>query len=463
MPTTTADPLALIGQTPMVQLTRFDTGPCELFLKLESQNPGGSIKDRVGLSMITAAEAEGRLRPGDTLVEATAGNTGLGLALVAARKGYRLILVVPDKMSREKIVHLRALGAEVELTRSDVGKGHPAYYQDLAQAIAEDCGGYFVNQFENPANPLAHERTTGPEIWAQTGGRLDAVVVGVGSGGTLTGLSRYLGRVQPDIEMVLADPEGSIVAEYVRTGRHGAAGSWVVEGVGEDFIPPLLDISRVRSAYTVSDGEALRTVRELLTREGILAGSSTGVLLGAALRYCREQTTPKRVVTIACDSGAKYLTKVFDEQWMRDQGFLPQSSHGDLRDLIARPHHPAASAEARRRTLVSVAPDDTVERALRLMKAHDVSQLPVLSGDAIVGLVDESDVLLAAHRDRGVFARPVAGIMATDLRLVPPDAPVETLLPIFDAGMVALVVDGGRFEGLITRMDLLQHLRRRVG
>jgi cystathionine beta-synthase len=323
--------LDLIGRTPMVRLTRFDTGPCELFLKLENQNPGGSIKDRIGLSMITAAETDGRLRPGATIVEATAGNTGLGLALVAARKGYRLVLVVPDKMSREKIVHLRALGAEVQITRSDVGKGHPEYYQDLAQSIATTEGGFYVNQFENPANPLAHERTTGPEIWAQTEERLDAVVVGVGSGGTLTGLSRYFARVQPALEMVLADPAGSIVAEYVQTGRHGEAGSWLVEGVGEDFIPPLLDVSRVRSAYTVTDAEAMSTVRALLLREGILAGSSTGILLGAALRYCREQTVPKRVVTIACDSGAKYLTKVFDDHWMRDQGFLTQASHGDLR------------------------------------------------------------------------------------------------------------------------------------
>jgi cystathionine beta-synthase len=451
--------LSLIGHTPMLQLTRFEVGHCELFLKLENQNPGGSIKDRVGLSMIEAAEASGALQPGALIVEATAGNTGLGLAQVASRKGYRLLLVVPDKMSREKILHLRALGAEVVVTRSDVGKGHPEYYQDLAQTLATQQRGYFVNQFENPANPLAHERTTGPEIFEQLGGRVDAAVVGVGSGGTLTGLSRFFARAKPDVEMVLADPAGSIVAEYVKTGRHGAAGSWLVEGVGEDFIPPLLDVSRVRSAYTVTDEEAFATVRALLQQEGVLAGSSTGVLLTAALRYCREQRSPKRVVTFACDSGNKYLSKVFDDHWMRDQGFLRAPLIGDLRDVIGRPHE---AADAGRAGLVSVQPEDTLERAWRLMKLHEVSQLPVLAGDDIVGLLDESDLLLAVARDRSAFQRTAAQVMTRELRILPPDAPVEALLPIFDAGLVALVADGRRFHGLITRMDLLQHLRRAV-
>ena len=457
------DVLSLIGNTPIVQLTKFDLGPCELFLKLENQNPGGSIKDRIGLSMIGAAEADGLISPGDTLVEATAGNTGLGLALVAAQKGYKLRLVVPDKMSREKVLHLRALGADVVVTRSDVGKGHPDYYQDLAESIAARTGAFYINQFANQANPRAHELGTGPEIFAQLDGRVDAVVAGVGSGGTLTGLSRYFARVSPQTAMVLADPLGSIVKEFVETGAHGEAGSWLVEGVGEDFIPPLLDLSRVRAAHTISDAEAFSTARALLEREGILAGSSTGILLGAALRYCRDQTTPKRVVTLACDSGSKYLTKLFDAQWMRDQGFLPAPSYGDLRDVISRPHVDAAEAHERARSLVSVAPDDTVDRAWRLMKVHDVSQVPVLEGDTIVGLLDESDLLLAAHRDPAAFQKKARAIMTTDLRVLPLDAPIDALLPIFDAGMVALVVDAGRFYGLITRMDLLLHLRRRVG
>src|ERR1700733_16249250 len=224
--------LELIGNTPMIELTHFDTGPCRLFAKLESQNPGGSIKDRIGLAMIEAAERDGSLKPGGTIVEATAGNTGLGLAQVGILKGYRIVLIVPDKMSREKIQHLRALGAEVRLTRSDVGKGHPDYYQDMAERAARDLtGAHYINQFANPANPLAHETTTGPEIWRQMKGRIDAVVCGVGSGGTLTGLSRFFARVAPAVEMVLADPEGSILAPLVTTGRMTAPRSWLIEGI----------------------------------------------------------------------------------------------------------------------------------------------------------------------------------------------------------------------------------------
>src|SRR5688500_17118933 len=248
--------LDLIGNTPLVRVSRLDTGPCALFLKLESQNPGGSIKDRIGLTMVETAERDGRLKPGGTVVEATAGNTGLGLALVARAKGYRVVLVVPDKMSTEKVLHLKALGAEVQMTRSDVGKGHPAYYQDYAARLAKEIpGSFFADQFNNPANPLAHETSTGPEIWQQCGHELDAIVVGVGSAGTVTGLARYFKRVQPSVQFVLADPAGSILCDQVMTGRHGAPGSWAVEGIGEDFIPANADLSAVSTAYSIADQE----------------------------------------------------------------------------------------------------------------------------------------------------------------------------------------------------------------
>jgi cystathionine beta-synthase len=453
--------LGLIGNTPLVRLESFDTGACELYVKLESQNPGGSIKDRIGLAMIEAAERDGRLRPGATIVEATAGNTGLGLALVAPRKGYKLLLVIPDKMSQEKIFHLRALGAEVRMTRSDVAKGHPEYYQDLAARLARELGGYYVNQFENPANPLAHETTTGPEIWGQMDQRLDAVVCGVGSGGTITGLSRYFARTAPEVEMVLADPQGSILADYVKTGELGRAGSWLVEGIGEDFVPSIADLSRVKHAYTIPDEESLMTARALLRGEGILAGSSSGTLVAAALRYCREQKSPKRVVTLVCDSGNKYLSKMFNDYWMRDQGFLRGPAHGDLRDLISRP---AQSA------LVAVRPDDTLTIAYARMKLYDVSQLPVLDPGApdgqgiagIVGILDESDLLLAVSHDAAAFKRPVREFMTSRLETVSPKTPLPELLPVFERGMVALVVDEGRFLGLITRIDVLNYLRRRA-
>ena len=446
--------LALIGNTPLVRVESIDTGRCELFLKLESQNPGGSIKDRIGLAMIEAAEESGAIGPGSTLVEATAGNTGLGLALVAGRKGYRLILVIPDKMSQEKIFHLRAMGAEVRLTRSDVAKGHPAYYQDMATNIAAETGGYYVNQFANPANPRAHETTTGPEIWEQTGGRLDAVVCAVGSGGTITGLSRYFARVAPHVEIVLADPAGSVLAGYVQTGTVGEAGSWLVEGIGEDFVPPICDLSRVGQTYTISDEESFLTARALLRQEGILAGSSSGTLAAAALRYCRSQATPKRVVTFVCDTGSKYLSKMFNDFWMRDQGFLRGESRGDLRDLISRSHETGA--------VVSVTPDDSLLTAHARMKLYDIAQLPVLDGGRIIGILDESDLLLAVGNDEETFVRPVREFMTSRLHTVSPDAPLASLFPFFDRGLVAIVCEGDRFLGLITRYDVLNFLRQKL-
>ncbi len=364
--------LQMIGHTPLLAARHLDTGPCELFLKLENQNPGGSIKDRVGLYLIEAAERAGVLSPGGTLIEATAGNTGLGLALVAAQKGYRLLLVIPDKMSQEKIFHLKAMGADVQLTRSDVSKGHPEYYRDVAERLAGEIpNSYFVNQFGNPANPQAHEETTAPEIWEQTQGRLDAVVCGVGTGGTLTGLSRYFARVAPQVEMVLADPAGSILARYAKSGQIPTERSgWLVEGIGGDSIPPVADFSRVGPTYTIPDAEAFRTCRELLRNEGIIAGTSTGTLLAAALRYCREQRSAKRVVTFVCDSGNKYLSKVYNDYWMLDQGFIERERFGDLRDLIARRHWEHAA--------VTVNSTEPVLAALRRMKLYDVSQLPVM-------------------------------------------------------------------------------------
>jgi cystathionine beta-synthase len=450
---TVSNVLNLIGNTPLLEVSALDTGPCRLFLKLENANPGGSIKDRIGRSMIEAAEREGKLLPGNTLVEATAGNTGLGLALVAAQKGYPLILVIPDKMSQEKVFHLKALGAQVIMTRSDVGRGHPQYYQDLAERVARETpGAFYINQFNNPANPLAHETTTGPEIFKQMGFDLDAVVCGVGSGGTLTGLSRFFAKVAPKTEIVLADPVGSVLADYVNTGRIGLAGSWLVEGIGEDFLPPIADLSRVRKAYQISDEESLNTARDLLRVEGVLAGSSTGTLLAAALRYCREQSRPRRVVTFVCDSGNKYLSKMYNDFWMADHGFRKTKPLGDLRDLIVRRFSDGA--------VISVTPDEPMSTAYSRMRLYDVSQLPVVDDSAVVGILDESDLLIAVADTPGAFSLPVKEFMTTKLETVTRDAPVDDLLPIFDAGRVAIVADQQGFHGLITRVDVLNYLRR---
>jgi len=447
--------LDLIGNTPMVELTHFETGPCRLFVKLESQNPGGSIKDRIGKSMIEAAEKDGRLKPGGTIIEATAGNTGLGLAQVGTLKGYKLILIVPDKMAREKVQHLRAMGVDVRITRSDVNKGHPEYYQDMAQAIADETGAFYANQFANPANPLAHQTGTGPEIWEQMEHQVDAVVVGVGSGGTLTGLGRFFRRVSPDTQMVLADPAGSILAPLVKTGKMTEAGSWTVEGIGEDFVPPNCDLSLVKEAYSISDKESVETARALLEKEGILGGSSSGTLLAGALRYCRQQTEPKRVVTLVPDTGSKYLSKVFNDFWVIEQGLADRKLTGNLSDLISRPYESGGT--------VTVSPDDSLMVAYNRMRSSDVSQLPVLKDGRIVGIIDESDILshVEGHDEFRTqqFKDPVRTAMTARLHTVQVSDKMDVLAPIFERNEVAIVVDGQKFVGLITRVDLINYLR----
>lgn len=449
--------LDLIGHTPMVRVRNIDTGPCELYLKLESQNPGGSIKDRIALSMIEAAEREGKIKPGDTLVEATAGNTGLGLTLVASQKGYNLILVIPDKMSQEKIFHMKAMGAKVVMTRSDVVRGHPDYYQDKAKEIAANTpNAFYINQFENPANPLAHELTTGPEIWEQMNHDIDAAVCGVGSGGTLSGIGHYLKRVSPKTKMILADPKGSILAPYVEHGIIVEPGSWLVEGIGEDFIPDNCDLSLVEKAYTINDAESIATSQEILMKEGILCGSSSGTLVAAALKYCRAQTEKKRVVSFVCDSGNKYLSKIYNPYWLNDQGLNgPEIPTDDLHDLIARPYKSGQVAW--------VSPEDSLQQVYGKMKMYDVSQVPVIENDQIIGLIDETDVLINVIGNPNGFTAQAGQVMNDKLATIDVSRPIIDLLPIFEKGRVASVVENNKFLGLITSIDLLNHLRKRTG
>jgi len=444
--------LEMIGRTPLLRVNRFDTGVCELYLKLELMNPAGSIKDRIGVSMIEEAERRGDIKPGDPPGEATAGDTGLGVALVAAQKGYQLVLVLPDKMSQEKIFNLRAMGAEVILTRSDVAKGHPEYYQDLGERLARERGAYYLNQFGNPDNPKAHESTTAPEIWEQMQGKLDAVVVGVGSSGTIAGLTHFFKRTAPHVEIVVADPVGSVIAEYIRTGKLTQKGAWLVEGIGEDFIPSICDFSLTRRAYAISDTESFATARELLLREGLLAGSSTGTLLAAALRFCREQKAPKRVLTFACDTGNKYLSKLFNDFWMEDQGFIQRVRHGDLRDLIGRLHSEQAA--------VTVGPTDILTTAHNRLRNAGFSQVPVLDGDRLIGVLTEEDIMrfVFGHPER--MSSPVREAMQTAFISVPKEMPVSNLVSILQVAPYAVVTDGTQFLGLITRSDVLNYLRR---
>jgi len=463
----------MVGRTPMIEVTKLDTGPCRLFLKMESQNPAASIKDRIGISMIEAAEADGRIDPNadekPTLIEGTAGNTGLGLALVAGQRGYKLIVVVPDKMAKEKIMHLRAMGADVRMARSDVTKGHPDYYQDVAARIAKETpNSLYINQFANDDNAAAHYDTTAPEIAAQIdalGLTLDAFVVGVGSGGTLTGAGRYFKEHNPDCKIVLADPAGSILEPLHCRGEHVTAGAWLVEGMGEDFVPDVCDMNLVDDAIAVTDGESFLAGRELLMKEGLLGGSSTGCLLHAALEWCRKQTEPKTCVTFVCDNGAKYLSKMYNDFWMIDNGFIERDKHNDLRDLIARRHS--------NREDFTLKPTDTLGGALKTMKLYDVSQVAIVEPlpdpektgkrrSRAIGIIDESDVLLALLSEGTSLDSPVSEFMTKRLETIPPDAEIKTLVPIFRSDRVAIIADpddSDRFMGLITRIDLINYLR----
>ncbi|MEM8547408.1 MAG: pyridoxal-phosphate dependent enzyme [Pseudomonadota bacterium] len=447
--------LDMVGRTPMLEVTQFDTGVCRLFLKLELMNPGGSIKDRIGVSMIGEAEARGDIKPGDTIVEATAGNTGLGLALAAARKGYHLVLVLPDKMSQEKIFNLRAMGAEVVLTRSDVGRGHPEYYQDLGRRIAAERGAYFINQFGNPDNPLAHERTTAPEILEQLDGKVDAIVVGVGSSGTVSGMSKYLAQAAPDVRLVLADPVGSILADHINHGRMGESSSWLVEGIGEDFIPDIADFSRVYKAYSVSDAESFDMARALLRKEGLLAGSSSGTLLAAALAYCQEQTEPQNVVAFACDTGNKYLSKLYNDFWMEDQGFIARPRFGDLRDMIGRLHGERAT--------ITVGPNDVLTTAHNRLRNAGVSQLPVMDEGVLVGVLTEDDIIRFAFGKPALLHALVSEAMQENFIQLQPDATVNNLVALLQVQPFAAISSNGEFYGLITRSDVLNYLRKQMG
>ncbi len=447
--------LDMIGRTPMIEVRGLDTGPCRLFLKLESNNPGGSIKDRIALSMIRAAESDGRLKPGGTIVEATAGNTGLALALVGLQKGYRVLLVIPDKMSREKIQHLRAMGADVRLTRSDVPHGHPEYYTDMAERLAAQTpGGFYVNQFANDANWQAHYDTTGPEIWQQMGGRVDAFVAGIGSGGTITGVAKYLREVSPQTRIILADPVGSTLAGIVNEGRPGPEGSYTVEGIGQNFVPDTAEMSLIHKAYSIPDTEAIAVVRDLLLKEGVLAGSSSGTLIGAALRWCREQSEEKHVVTFVCDTGAKYLSKVYNDAWLTDHGLKARALHGDLSDLITRKY---ADGD-----VVTVSPSETLDAAYKRMRGADVSQLPVIEDGRLAGIIDESDIVREMDTDAisrdARFKRTVGEVMTRELDTVQVGEALDALIPLFDRDRVAIVLDGEDFVGLITRVDLINHL-----
>jgi cystathionine beta-synthase len=447
--------LDTIGNTPLVRLSRIGAGlRCQLIAKLEVFNPGGSIKDRVAVAMIDAAERDGKLKPGGTIVEPTSGNTGTGLAIAARLKGYRVMAVMPDKMSREKIDLLRAYGAEVVVAPTDVPADSPrSYYRVADRLTAEIPGAFQPNQYANEANPQAHYDSTGPEIWEQTAGQITHLVVGVGTGGTVTGTVRYLREHKPDLVVVGADPEGSIYS-----GGEANIRPYLVEGVGEDFWPQTFDPASVDRWVTVSDRDSFLTTRRLAQAEGILAGGSCGTALHAALQVGAEIGDPDAmVVVILPDGGRSYLSKIFSDSWMRQYGFLARDAHLTVGDVLRRKR-----AAGEFPSLVTVQPHYKVREAVSLLHEYRVSQLPVVAADDttnVIGAIGERGLLRHAASDPGLLDAEISAVMEPPFPSVDAEDPVREAVEVLSGDQQALlVVENGRAEGLVTRTDLLEAL-----
>ncbi len=457
------DILQTIGRTPLVRLQRIGRGlPCPLYAKVEFFNPGGSVKDRIGFNIIAEAERSGRLKPGGTIVESTSGNTGVGLAIAAALKGYKTIFVMPDKMSQEKILLLRAFGAQVVITPTAVAPEDPrSYYNVAKRLVAETPNAILANQYHNPENPNSHYRSTGPEIWEQTGGRVTDVVIGMGTGGTISGTGRYLKEQNPEIRIVGVDPEGSILKDlWEHDGKLPAgveAAAYKVEGIGEDFLPSTTDLSVVDEIIRVNDRESFLWARRLVRQEGIFAGGSSGAALAGALKYARRLPSNRLVVVLLPDSGSRYLSKFYDDKWMRENGFLESEwSEATLGDLLAAKSNPE---------LITARADDRMVDVIALFKRHDISQVPVVRADgALAGMVTEVELLNhmleAAHEHTP--EETIAAIVRPVERAFGPHTTLEEVRPHLSAGEVILVVEDQRPAGILTKIDLLDYLAARL-
>jgi cystathionine beta-synthase len=439
--------LQSIGWTPLVKLRHMAKDvPPTVCVKVESLNPGGSVKDRVGLAMITEAEQRGLLRPGGTIIEATAGNTGVGLAVVAAVKGYRCIFVLPDKMSNEKIALLKAHGAEVVITPTNIPPDSPDSYNGVADRLSREIpGAWRPNQFANMANPEIHYRTTGPEIWEQTEGRVTAFVAGVGTGGTITGVGRYLKERKPDVKIVGADPEGSVLSG-------GSPKAWKVEGIGEDFVPRTFNSQLVDDWVRVSDAESFHTARELSRREGILAGGSSGTSLAAALRYARRLSADDVVVAIVADTGRNYLSKFFDDAWLAANNLLPREQPAHSIGELLHARGP--------RQLVTISPEATVADAIDLMENGGISQLPVLQDGKSVGCIQEVTLARVLHDNTDPAKVKISEVMARPLPMLDVLVHLDEAYRLLLSGNTGvLATQGGNVVDIVTRIDLVRYWR----
>ena len=447
--------LDLIGWTPMVRLSSVvDGARTPVYVKLEFMGPGGSIKDRIGLAMIEAAEREGTLKAGGTVVEATGGNTGLALAMAASLKGYRCICTMPDKMSSEKVKLLRAFGAEVVITPTAVPPDHPDHYLQKARAItAATPGAVMADQFYNEANPQIHYETTGPEIWEQSAGRVTHFVAAAGTGGTITGVGRYLKEKNPAVRVVGIDPEGSITAPFFNTGEVGEGAPYKVEGIGNDKIPGTLDLDVVDDYQVLPDQAAFAMARRMTREEGLFAGGAAGLMVHGAIELAKQIDAPDAfVVSLVCDWGERYLSKVYDDEWMRENGFLERSKHTTAFDLIDKKSSDAPE-------LITVEPGTSIRIALSTITAHDIGQLPVVSDGSCVGSVTETSLMSQVLVDTALLDRPVDSVMAPPFPVIADHVDSEEVRTLLTRGNAAcLVSTNGQLVGIVTRYDVVRAL-----
>lgn len=444
--------LEAIGNTPIVKLNQVTRGvPGELFAKCEFLNPGGSIKDRIGRHMIEVAEKEGKIKPGGTIVEATSGNTGMGIAIASAIKGYRTVFAMPDKMSEEKRQNLRAFGARVVMTPSGVPPESPLSHYSVAERIAKETpNAHFMNQYENLSNRETHYQTTGPEIWRQTEGKIDAVVAGMGTCGTVTGLGKFFKEKNPKIKIIGVDPKGSILKDLFETGKMPPTASYKIEGIGEDKVPANLDFSVIDQIVRVEDKESMLMTRALLTKEGIFAGTSCGAAVVGALRYMTSVENPGRVLVILPDSGNRYLSKVYNDAWMMENSFIEKKASNTIGDLIRLIHKTPK--------ILSCTFDDSVEQVVKLMRAEGVSQLPVLANGEIGGVVSEADLLRPLFAEEIKASDSIKKLVKPDFALVEDTDPISRLNDLFSQGKVAIVPEAGKAKYVLTKIDLISFL-----
>ena len=450
--------LGLIGSTPLVRLNRLAKGvKAKVFAKMESLNPGYSVKDRIGVAMIEAAERDGSLKPGGTVIEATSGNTGIGLALAAAVKGYKCIFVMTDKASVEKSRYLKALGADVVITPVSAKPGTPDHYVSTARRIASETpNSFYPDQYSNPANPEAHYRTTGPEIWEQTDGKITHFVAGLGTGGTISGTGRFLKEKNPSIKIIGADPYGSIFKTYKETGKLVEATPYLVEGIGQEIVPPNVHIKYVDEVINVTDSDSFELSRNLGRMEGIFCGGSTGTNLAAALKVAADLDENGVVVFIVCDTGEHYLTKHHSDEWLKEKRLLePQKITAGLISGTKKPQAP--------KTLIFVRPTDTVGEALGQMDELGLTQIPVLDEGRAVGALRENRVLAKVVRDRDLLNSPVSDVMESSFPTVDVDASSNEVTRRLQTSPAVLVEEYGRIVGIITRHDVLDLKFQNVG